>query len=156
MITSFKTEILPHMRLKHWIFLVNLLVIIIGAGVLAYLYFFDGAVTPELDITSLHTTKDTYERGELVEMSVSFCKHRDVPVDFQWTLIDDTAPPVIFKEKSIAGVKQGCFLDKVRPIEILPSYIAPGEYHFENRIVYQLNPVKRIEYVIKTNNFTVK
>lgn len=121
-----------------------------------YLYFIDGAFVPELDISSLHTTKESYNRGEQVQTISDFCKHKEVPLTFTWTLYDDDAPPVVYKPKSPPGVSAGCYKGRISNVEVLPEYIAPGMYHFENTISYQINPIKTIQYVIKTNNFEVK
>lgn len=140
---------------RYWVS-INTGVILVGMILLGYFYFLDGTFTPEVNITSLSTTKTTYARGETVEMLIDFCKYRNVPVHFQWTLYDDDMPPITYKEKTSTGMPKGCYHGVVRSIEMIPKYVVPGVYHFENRVIYQINPVKTIEYVIKTNNFNIQ
>lgn len=143
------------LKIRHYFFLFNAVVIVFGIVFLGYLYFIDGTFNPELNISSLRTTQDTYNRGDLVQMQIDFCKQKDVPLTFTWTLYDDDAPPVTYKPKTVRGVASGCYKGRVTNIEILPRYIAPGKYHFENNISYEINPIKSVDYIIKTNTFNV-
>lgn len=142
--------------LKHWLLMANVSIIFLGVLVFGYLYFLDGAFTPEINISSLVTTKERYVRGDMVQVKASFCKRRESPISFQWTLYDDEVPPIPYKEKSASGVTKGCYEDRVSNVEIIPKYVVPGKYYFENRITYQINPVKSVEYIIKTNTFIIE
>lgn len=144
------------MKIKHYILMTNIVITFIGMSVFSYLYFVDGTFAPVLDVTSMHTVKETYGRGEMVKVDISFCKNRDIGVSHQWSLVDDDVPPVIYNKKDTPGVDVGCYTDRISDVEIIPKYVSPGVYHFENDISYQINPLKRVEYVIKTNTFIIK
>lgn len=142
--------------IEQYIFRASIMVVLICMAALAYFYFIDGAFKPEINISSLTTVKSVYQRGEMVQMKISFCKDKSLPASFQWTLFDDDVPPITYNKRESPGLAKGCSTDVVRNIEIIPKYVVPGQYHFENRVSYQLNPVKSVEYVIKTNTFTIQ
>lgn len=142
------------MTLKHYILLFNIIIIFLGSVVFVYYRFIDGSFNPIVDISDLHTTKSAYQRGELLQISSSFCKTKTVNTTFQWKLIDHIV--TTFPEDSkIPG--KGCFKDKVTDVATIPTLLSPGnDYHLEVTVFYEINPLRTIEYTFKSNNFEIK
>lgn len=139
---------------KNSVLIISTIIILLGSLIIFYLFIIDGAFTPILDITDLHTVKKVYMRGEPVSIVSTFCKSKTSPALVQWQLMDHTV--TTFSPDTHISTKVGCFKDFVSTPVSIPINALPGEYYLQNTLVYEINPVKDVTYVLRTNTFIVK
>lgn len=141
-------------KTKTILILFNSAIVAIGILAFGYFYLIDGTLTPILDISDLHTEKEIYHRGETINIISSFCKSKGSTASRQWKLVDHIVTE--FPVTEIDITKRGCFTDVVSPSVAVPQLVADGQYYLEDSIEYQVNPLKTVKYVLKTNTFIIK
>lgn len=142
------------LRSKYSLIIINIVIIFMGIIVFMYLEFVDGSFKPIVDITDLHTKETVYHRGQTIQIVSTFCKQKAVVTHLQWSLIDHVVTD--FPEQNKTG-PSGCFKDKVTDIGTIPMTLSPGnDYYLEDTVIYQINPLRSIEYKFKSNLFEIK
>lgn len=101
----------------------------------------------------IQTNKMSYEQGETVYGTIKYCKNRNMPVSYQWSLINTYLK--LFPEKT-SNVPTGCH-EVLTMIEEIPHDQYPdSDLYFETVLRYKLNEFNTIEIPIRTNTFRVK
>lgn len=139
-----------------WAMMVCLCISTLGGAYIGYLSFIDGVyvnqpITIE-DSLNIPVLQPVYHPGDVVVGHSKFCKHSNVPAEFQWQLIDTVL--TYYPERS-STLKAGCH-DSDFEIQKLPDIAHTGDYHFETTISYQVNPLRTIQVPMKTQTFRVE
>jgi len=97
------------------------------------------------------TKEQQVSPGDLLTVPLNFTKLRDIPAsDIQWSLVDG----IFYAIPSGKVYREGGDHEILRQIEI-PKVVAPGTYHAEISIKYQITPLRTITYLWKSNQFEV-
>lgn len=107
-----------------------------------------------LESSQVFTTKQTYKSGEVIEITYSFCKYRDITGVFQWQSISDDTNREGFFSPTESSLPVGCYKDLTIPIGV--GSTIPGTYHFTGTISYKINDLNTVIIPLSTNKFIVK
>lgn len=102
------------------------------------------------NIDEFEMQKETYEVGEPLTYRTAFCKYGKYEAKTIYTIVDGVTYLLPTK---ISRADEGC-ADFVSSTITTPN-IASGVYHIEVIIVYQVNPLKEVEYHFSSNDFNI-
>lgn len=100
------------------------------------------------------TEQEVYAPGDIVTAKFTTCKNTLAVPIVQWSLVDTFLR--IYPQRVAATGKVGCYDNVATEIEKISPSLPDGEYHFSGTLTYQVNPLKTIVVVMKTNTFKVK
>lgn len=149
--------------ISYWILDLSTALIIVGSALIGYLYFIDGStpisvnripaltVEPHKDSQGNYVEKHIFYTGEQLTYLFEYCKNRNTPVEMYGYYIDTVkvAMPVV-KLKSPVGC-DAVISDHYKIPRILPS----GKYYFEVELVYQVNPLRKVSVIYRTEEFQI-
>lgn len=126
----------------------------------AFAIFIDGQVIRRPMIVydqkpgiQMQTDKLVYEQGETVYGLIKYCKNRNIPATFQWTLIDGYLK---FFASKTTNVAPGCH-EVLTEIETIPRDQYPDtDLYFETVLHYRINSFNEVDVVLRTNTFRVR
>jgi hypothetical protein len=168
----------------HKILKICLWIIVIGVAFLVYDKFLDGTVFNKVTVYNLpevknqldtkyftpmpigdvmgiylvQTDKTSYAPGDEVFAYVSFCKYRNLTPVVRWQFINDIVGDLGYRMGQV--VEPGCyknikvFIGKV-PDE-LSSAFPNAQYSLHGTIIHQVNPFRKISFLLISNFFTIK
>lgn len=129
---------------------IMLVFVVLSFGVYSYWHLADYEVlTPHEGNYELDKTQ--YKKGETLLIHLRICKNIDLRERVYGRFIDG----VIFSVPDMASnfdVK--CYNDYLAGVKI-PDTLPVGNYVYEEKIVYKVNPVKEITYTFTTPEFQV-
>lgn len=133
-----------------------LAIIVLGGFYLTYLHDLDGLISPPLtfyvDSHNFQTDQATYHRGDTVYIHTSFCRNRAFEAKSSWYLVDHTK--ISFPDTDQV-LPQGCVLDKMVAIGVVPAYAPLGLYHLEGASAVKVNNLSTVYYNYKSIDFSV-
>ncbi len=146
------------MKLFHYVMWALLSWVIGGSLTLLYLQSMDGTLFNEpftmyVDPLNMKTNKMIYHQGDMVNLLTSVCKHREYSARITWKLINETVITYPDTGTRIAGV--GCITDKWVPIGVIPPYAVPGLHHIEGVSEIQINPLRKLYFNYRSQDFQV-
>lgn len=100
------------------------------------------------------TEKQVYHPGEMVRSQITFTKYRDIPAIFACSLVDTYSKQYPPQNRSIAAL--GRFENVSIELELVPRDTWPGIYHFQCSIIYSVNNLRDVHFLVTTNTFEVK
>jgi hypothetical protein len=93
----------------------------------------------------------TVVRGDRLRYEITYCKYTTMHPDLTKFFIDG----VIYETPKVPGVaEQGCRTE-VADVYV-PKAIPPGNYTLKTVAIYHVNPIRNIEIVNYTEQFTIK
>lgn len=132
--------------------LINILLIsaFIYFGFVVYWILEPSNVIKELE-GNYQLDKTVYTQGESFPIHLRICKNRQLREDIYGRFIDG----VIFSiPENTSDFDKGCYDTYISSVSI-PETLPDGKYYYEEKVVYQLNPIRTVEYTFKTPKFEV-
>lgn len=146
-----------------WVLKINLAIIFIGGALIIYLYFFQGSNPVELESNVVKTVepfrneegkvipKHTFYTGELLTYEFNFCKNVKVPAKMYGAYYDTVKIDMPMVE---VNSEKGC-QERIASYYKIPAILPSAKYHFEVRLVYQVNPLREVTVTYKTEDFNI-
>lgn len=137
---------------KHWEYLYIYFCLTILAGgflTLGVWYFLPIKIITIDPVVKLD--KKIYNPGDRLTYTLSYCKYRPIPAIVIRSLVNGTR--VNFTDTS-ANLPLGCHTTNIADL-IIPEYADPDIYRIEATVVYQVNPVKKVQFYWKSEDFKV-
>ena len=104
-----------------------------------------------LNLTNVKLDRTEVNRGEHLLVSADYCKNTSKPADLYISFIDgviyNTPPQVI-------NLESGCH--KATLSIYIPKALPSGDFLLRGVFRYKVNPIRIIEFINITENFTVK
>lgn len=141
-------------NLQRFLYAASIIVIISALAVLLllgyWLFFPQNIVAYPRGMTFPMVTKEA-KLGSYVTYKIYYCKYKQDVSTVYITLVGSaiyTLPPVN------RTIPIGCGYRTVSDTYI-PVTVPPGKYHLEILVRYHPNPVRTVDYYVKTTDFTV-
>lgn len=100
----------------------------------------------------LKTEKSEYKPGDVVRAYADFCKHRAIPAQIQWNLVDTYMKAYPSRELNFpVGCKAGWL-----EIEKIPKDSFQSHYKFYGTVTYKINFVNDVVIHLETTEFVIK
>jgi hypothetical protein len=137
-------------KINSWILNVMLISILLLSGVLVYWL---SAPYEVLTVQEGNYTLDKteYKRGEVLAIRLRVCKQIAKCDKVYGRFIDGVIFTIPDKKSDFAI---GCYDTYLTSVTI-PETLPEGNYVYEERIVYEVNPLRDVEYVFTTPEFRV-
>lgn len=116
-----------------------------------YLLFIPVRVLEVKEPMKLIDGKTVYKKADVVEFVFDYCQYKDIPARVDISYVGNT---VVQAVGSYRRFDEGCHVQKLRIAVPLSS--TPGEYVINMRVSYRPNPLKSMEYNLRTEKFTVE
>jgi len=101
--------------------------------------------------TKVTTVKNAYKPGDTLTIDICYCKYTALPATYISQFINGMVFTMDTKE---ANAPKGC--GTIRSIDIvIPTELLPGEYSYRQTMIYQVNPIRRVDVVFQTNKFII-
>ncbi len=102
-----------------------------------------------ITINNVETHTKVTQAGGIMEYSVDYCKHTDLPATLDKTFVDGI---VFHLPQKYIDSDEGCRTDHV--VMEVPDFF-DGVYHVEVLITYQVNPIRKETVKVETDKFIV-
>lgn len=133
-----------------WMLNIILLISLFFFGLVLYWNMADYDVITPLE-GNYALDKTEYRKGEELVIHLRICKNLSIREDVYGRFIDG----VIFSvPENSSDFDTGCYDTYITSISI-PETLPLGEYIYEEKVVYKVNPLKEITYTFKTPKFVV-
>jgi hypothetical protein len=130
---------------------ISYLTIILFVGLIGLLFFWSIYPYKPLVLNNVRLNKTEVNRGEHLLVSADYCKNTNKQADLFISFIDglvyNPQPQVINLEKGCHHATLSIYVPKALPI---------GEFKLKGVFRYKINPIRIIEFINITENFTVK
>lgn len=95
--------------------------------------------------------KEVYKIGEQIKLSIDFCRYMSIVPTINRSFVDG----IVYNLHGTVSPTSdlGCHL-KVVSISV-PQTIQPGKYHISTNFRYKVNPLREIEIITISEDFTV-
>lgn len=118
-------------------------------GLAAYWSLWDYDVV-EYNTEKLVMQKDEYVVGEPLTYRLSVCKNGDLSA----TVIRNIRDTVVYSYPVIqSSLPEGCS-DFISSSSLAPN-VPTGTYVYENTVIYQVNPIRTVQYHIESTPFKI-
>jgi hypothetical protein len=137
-------------KVSDWILNVLLFSVIFLVGLLCYWEIRDYEVLTPLE-NNYELSKEVYKKGEVLEIKFRICKNLNYPEQVLGRFVDGVIFSIPDKNTNF---DVGCYDTYLTGVSI-PETLPEGDYIYEEKIVYRVNPFKTIEYTFTTPPFAV-
>jgi len=137
-------------KVTEWALNIVLFGVLILFGIWIYWLFGEYNILTPME-GNYQLDKTVYKRGEALSIHFRICKNRGFVEDIYGKFVDG----VIFSvPENTSDFEMGCYDTYISSVSI-PETLPEGKYIYMEDIVYQVNPIRTIEYTFTTPEFEV-
>lgn len=137
-------------KYTEWVLNLMLLLMLAFVGILVYWSFHTYEILTPLE-GNYQLSREEYKRGDVLEIRFHICKNTSIRERVFGRFVDG----VIFSvPDNQSNFDIGCYDTFITSVNI-PSTLPSGNYYYEEKVVYEVNPIRTVEYVFRTPGFRV-